>query len=336
MIKDSELISIVVPVYNVENYIDRCISSLINQDYKNIEILLIDDGSNDSSGMICDSYAKKDERIKVVHGKNEGVSAARNKGIKLAKGDWISFVDSDDWIKNNYISLMHSKAIENRVDYVTCGYYRFSCDKVVATINGNGKYEKISSSKYIKKLLNVQNGYGFCHMKLIKSSIIKSIEFDTTVLVGEDALFNVNLCKKIDEVLILNEPLYYYRLNLNSVVRKYDEDYMLKYKVSMEKMLNYIKENYSNDKGVIQTLNNYIAYHSLLVAVNFCCHPLNENKRECLKKLRSDKIFSLGIEQSNFDDLSFNRRVSLLMMKNKNYLFLETICRFRQKQFRRG
>ena len=74
MIKDSELISIVVPVYNVENYIDRCISSLINQDYKNIEILLIDDGSNDSSGMICDSYAKKDERIKVVHGKNEGVS----------------------------------------------------------------------------------------------------------------------------------------------------------------------------------------------------------------------------------------------------------------------
>ena len=173
-------------------------------------------------------------------------------------------------------------------------------------------------------------------MKLIKSSIIKSIEFDTTVLVGEDALFNVNLCKKIDEVLILNEPLYYYRLNLNSVVRKYDEDYMLKYKVSMEKMLNYIKENYSNDKGVIQTLNNYIAYHSLLVAVNFCCHPLNENKRECLKKLRSDKIFSLGIEQSNFDDLSFNRRVSLWMMKNKNYLFLETICRFRQKQFRRG
>lgn len=336
MCKNSDLVSIIVPVYNAENYIEECILSLINQDYKNIEILLIDDGSDDSSGAICDFYAKRDRRIIVVHAENEGVSAARNRGIRLAKGTWLSFVDSDDWVENNYISLMYSKAIENKVEYVTCGYYRFSHNEVVAAINGDGKYGKISSSEYVKKILNVQNGYGFCHMKLIKRTVVKSISFDTTILVGEDALFNINLCKNLDEVLILNEPLYYYRLNLNSVVRKYDKNYMLKYKASMEKMLDYIEENYSNDNSITQMLYNYIAYHSLLIAVNFCCHPLNNNKRENLRHLRSDRLFCLGIEQSNFNDLSFSRRVSLLMMKMKFYFFLEVICRFRQRQFRRN
>ena len=98
-----ELISVIVPVYNVEKYLNRCVESIMNQTYKNLQIILIDDGSNDRSGKICDEYAEKDKRIEVIHKENAGVSAARNKGLDKAKGEWITFVDADDWIEKTFV-----------------------------------------------------------------------------------------------------------------------------------------------------------------------------------------------------------------------------------------
>ena len=108
-----ELITIVIPVYKVEKYIDRCIKSVINQTYKNLEIILVDDGSPDNCPKICDEYAEKDKRIKVIHKKNGGLSDARNVGIEAAKGKYISFIDSDDWIEKDFIECLYKSIKKN-------------------------------------------------------------------------------------------------------------------------------------------------------------------------------------------------------------------------------
>ena len=122
MNKNEPLISIIVPVYNVEKYLSKCIDSIINQTYKNIEIILIDDGSTDSSGAICDKYALVDSRIHVLHIENSGVSNARNVGLNHATGDYIGFVDSDDYIEPNMYELLLEELIADDVDVVQCNH----------------------------------------------------------------------------------------------------------------------------------------------------------------------------------------------------------------------
>ena len=117
----NELISVIVPVYNVEEYLPKCIESIINQTYKNLEIILVDDGSTDNSGRICDEYAKKDDRIIVFHKENGGLSDARNCGIDAATGDWVQFVDSDDYIHQTMVEKMYSSCKRNQTKLAVCG-----------------------------------------------------------------------------------------------------------------------------------------------------------------------------------------------------------------------
>ena len=171
-----ELISVVVPVYNVEKYIDKCINSIINQTYKNLEIILVDDGSPDNCGKICDEYAKKDNRIKVTHKENGGVSSARNIGIKNATGDWLTFVDADDWIENNFVEQLLKIGNQENAEIVLCGYNRVNRNNK-CEVNASGDKETFNSSEYLIKALNPQTGFGFCHMKLIKRNIIERSGF---------------------------------------------------------------------------------------------------------------------------------------------------------------
>ena len=119
-----ELVSIIVPVYNVEKYLNRCIETLVNQTYKNIEIIMVDDGSTDSSSLLCDKWANKDNRVEVIHKKNEGLAEARNSGIEKSSGEWVCFVDSDDYVSSDFVEVMHSAAIENDTLLVQCMFKR--------------------------------------------------------------------------------------------------------------------------------------------------------------------------------------------------------------------
>ena len=218
-----DLISIIVPIYNVEKYLNKCIESIVNQTYENIEIILIDDGSNDNSGIICDEYAKKDNRIIVVHKENGGVSSARNKGLKIAKGEWISFVDADDWIEQTFCQTLLNKVTQEQADIALCGYNRIT-DNRIEKINANNQEVFLNSNEYLVKSLNPQTGFGFCHMKLIKKEVLKSISFNERIEVGEDALFNIQLSTYIKKAVFLKQPLYNYRINNQSVVKRYDEN----------------------------------------------------------------------------------------------------------------
>ena len=148
-----DLISIIVPVYKVEKYIHRCVDSVINQTYKNIEIILVDDGSPDNCGRICDEYAAKDSRIKVIHKPNGGLSDARNCGIEAADGEWLMFIDSDDWIESNMAETLLNIAINNNVRMAVCGVVLFDDEK-----------------EYVPEYLKVEEGF-FSAEEIFKKNI---------------------------------------------------------------------------------------------------------------------------------------------------------------------
>lgn len=322
------LVSIIIPVYNVEKYLDRCVESIVKQTYENIEILLVDDGSPDNSPKMCDEWAKKDNRVKPIHKKNGGVSSARNMGIEKANGEYISFVDSDDWIVPTYIEEMLNELINKNADYITCGYKRVYNDEHIDLFNSDGEIKVIDSDEYLKNVMNVLPGYGFTHMKLIKKELIGDVRFDESIKVAEDALFNAMLCKNIKNVVVYNKPLYNYFFNENSVVRKFDMNYANKYLDAMNAMYNYVG---SNNKDIY----NYIAFHVLLICVNYCYHPQMDNNKKSLKEVCNIPLFKDAIKKSSYGSFSLTKKVTLFTVKWKLYFLTGMICKFRQRQFKK-
>lgn len=332
-----ELISIIVPIYNVEKYLPKCIESIINQTYEKLEIILVDDGSIDNSGKICDEYAQKDSRIKVIHKDNGGVSSARNIGIEEAIGAWICFIDADDWIENNFCVELYQKAKEKNADIVQCAYNRVT-NSNVEKVNCDNKEYEYNSREYLIQTLNPQTGFGFCHMKIYKREIIREIRFKEGLKVGEDALFGEQISQNVNKTIMLQKALYNYRINSNSVVRKFDENYVDKYLESMIINKEYLNENYKEDKEVMQNYYNFVAYHVLLIAVNYCYHPDNKakNKTRLLKEVCNIEVFKEGIRNSNYENLSLTRKITLFTLKSYLYLIAGMICRFRQYQSNKG
>lgn len=174
-------------------------------------------------------------------------------------------------------------------------------------------------------------------MKLYKKNLIENIRFDEHLKVGEDALFNVQISEKIKKAVYLKENLYNYRINTESVVKKFDKEYSNKYLKSMLKMKKCIYDKYSNDSEVLQNFYNYVAFHVMLIAVNYCYNPDNKekNKTKLLSKVCKDSLFEEGIKKSNYKTLSCTRKITLFTLKHRLYLLTSLICRIRQKQNRR-
>lgn len=194
----NDLISVIVPVYKVEEYLPKCIESILNQTYKNIELILVDDGSPDNSPKICDEYASKDKRVKVIHKKNAGVSAARNDGINAASGKFITFVDSDDWIESEMYEKLYEKQQEKDYDVVMCGFKLVMPDTTWFVIEESKK--DFCESKNVSYLLRSPNyvisgenrystvGNINCYVVrfLYKKTIFDNIKFDKKLIYMED------------------------------------------------------------------------------------------------------------------------------------------------------
>ncbi len=207
------LISIVVPVYKVEEYLPRCIDSLLSQTYRNIEIILVDDGSPDKCGIICDEYAKKDIRIKVVHKPNCGLSSARNAGIAIANGEYISFVDSDDWVDKDFISKMIAVALSEKADLVSCGtIYDFPNNTISKTYDNNMYVGKDIMLQFLK---NSFGGTIVCG-KLFRIGFISGIPF-CEGRDYEDILVAHKFIKNMNKVVVISDCLYHYWMRNTSI-----------------------------------------------------------------------------------------------------------------------
>ncbi len=209
------MISIIVPVYKVEKYLKKCIESILAQTYKDFELILVDDGSPDNSGAICDEYAKKDSRIKVIHKQNGGVSSARNAGIEIAKGEFINFVDSDDTIPCDSLENLIKLQKENDADLTCCTgevYVNGEFSSKIDIIENFIDFEKLKSNESKMFLSGVFFGP---YMKLFKTSILKESKllFDTDVHVGEDTIFVFEYLLNSKKVHCGRNVVYYYLMN---------------------------------------------------------------------------------------------------------------------------
>lgn len=207
------LISIVIPVYNVANYLEKCVNSLLDQTYENIEILLINDGSKDNSGEVCDMLAQQDSRIRVIHQENAGVSAARNTALDIMNGDFVTFVDGDDFVAPDFIECMYNAACKYNADIATCGHYRVNFDgslKKIYHLSDNPEDIICTIGKdaimnmFYERICSASSG-----SKLYKRELFNNLRFPDYIM-GEDTFVVYHTFKKAALIAHTNKPLYYY------------------------------------------------------------------------------------------------------------------------------
>ncbi len=206
-----EKISVIVPVYNVEAYLERCVESILQQTYAHFELILINDGSTDSSGQICDHLASQYENIKVHHIENAGVSNARNMGIQLATGSWVTFIDSDDFVTQDYLATLASAVEGVNVGFVIAPLHHIKNGIVTDLPPHSGKTELWSTEETMKELLMTTRTSFFPVAKLFKRDLLADEKFNTNYHLAEDALFLTELLLKTRcSCVFIDKPVYYY------------------------------------------------------------------------------------------------------------------------------
>ena len=218
-------VSVIVPVYNASDYLRRCINSILEQTFKNFELILIDDGSMDDSGEICDEFATIDHRIRVIHQRNLGVSAARNQGLNYAQGTYIMFCDADDWVREDWIINLVCGIKKFPGSWVICGI-EYIENGIPMRIEPFGcKDDVIQKGIHDYYLIYEEKLDGYCFNKIYRMDIIQTnrIRFHSGITFGEDIAFNLSYLKYVDNIVGLPKCLYCYNAdNLESATRKFD------------------------------------------------------------------------------------------------------------------
>ena len=354
--KEQPQVSIIVPVYNVENYIERCLNSLVNQTFKDIEIITINDGSTDKSLELLNKYAKEDIRVSVIDLGDEGVSYCRNLGIEKANGKYIMFVDSDDWIDFNMVEVMYKKAEENNIDLVMCSYIRefkdHSKEKIFNLPEEIIYKEDKVKNELLRKLVGpvkeelsnpeMLDALGTVWGKLYRADIFKEnkINFVDLKEIGsaEDTLFNIFTFNYLKKVMFLNKPMYHYwRDNPKSVTSQYNSKLKEQRKVFFKYISDFIKEN-NFEQVFEEALNNRICTSVLGLGL-IECSKNNKisgiNKIKNIKKIINEEYIRNAYKNLELKYFSIHWRVFYFFIKNKmsfcSYLMLSIIEFLRAK-----
>jgi len=263
-------ISVIVPVYNVEKYISKCIESIVTQSYNNLEIIIVNDGSTDKSGDICDQYAQKDDRIILIHQENEGVSMARNNALDIANGDYIGFVDSDDWIEPDMFATLCNNAIEYNADISTCNFYYVYVDQngeIVLKVNRFEENNVITKTilENDEKIIHYFNFMVYnvipCN-KLYNKKLFNEIRFPRDKIY-EDAFTIHKLIDKANKVVALPDYKYYYLQRNDSITRnRFTVNQLERVESSIDRY-NYIVEKYPH----LESLSRKYIFTDLLACV---------------------------------------------------------------------
>lgn len=312
-------ISIIVPIFNVEKYIHTCLESLINQTYKDFEIILIDDGSFDDCPAICDNYAKRNNNIKVIHQQNAGVSSARNRGIDIASGDYVMFVDSDDYV---FPTLCENliKYADEKTDIVISGFVEgFSNKQQIVQVEDVVCYAvddlKRNFDFYYLRLPLLNSPCA----KLYKRCLLNDIRFKSEICMGEDFIFNLKYFNNSRNIKIIPFADYYYNLtNAESATKKYKEEYFACYIKCYEagKKFKYGEVGFSND-----ALDEVLCLNSLhfVQSVERNVKNKKEKKDKILNVITTPYFHEVCCGKYNF---SLHLRLMQILCKNKKYNLL--------------
>ena len=267
-----DLISIVVPIFNVEQYLEKCILSIINQTYKNLEIILVDDGSTDNCGEICDKFALMDSRIKVIHKANGGLSDARNEGIKISTGKYIGFVDSDDYIDQDMYSTLYDNMIKSGAQLSVCSRI-LVVDNVEHFTHYENKYKCFSNREALKDLF-IRNEY-LCHAawdKLYSRDLWNDMEFPVGRLF-EDAAVMYKIFEKCDKIVSTKKQLYYYVQRKGSISNCAYNEKKVRHQIENRiNAINYYKNFYLFSPSLLLSsllIPNFLSNQSCIFCIKF-------------------------------------------------------------------
>lgn len=294
-------VSVVIPVYNVEKYLPECLDSVINQTYKNLQIILVDDGSTDSSGKICDEYAEKDNRITVVHQKNAGAGAAKNTALKIADGKYLAFVDSDDFLELDAFEHMVSILAKNSADIVQCCYRDVFVNKKIDAIKDKDSFGSYTTDDYLKRY-TTDWSCGLLWDKLYLRKLFDGIYFEEGHVV-DDEYFTYQGVMNAKKIIIDSQIIYNYRKRISSVsyIPEHMEriifdrlDYLSKRRIKVIKRFPYLKE----------TFNRH--YVNMLIWLSDDPYLTNESLDEIKKQM---KIF---LKNTNNKGINFKTRLVMM------------------------
>lgn len=328
------LVSVIVPVYNVEKYISQCLESLLRQTYKNIEVIMVDDGSKDSSGKICDEYAKKYENFHVVHKKNAGLGMARNTGLEHIQGEYVAFLDSDDYLEESYIETLYKNLLQFHVDMCKGGFKRVeNSGAVVSTRKYENKLFKGDCAKL--ELLPRMIGSSPSHHDSVemcvcgaiyKTALIKEHDLkfvSERELISEDLVFNIDYMQHADGACTIEAVGYNYRINLKSLSTSYRSD---RFEAS--------KHFYLEMKKKLQGLGYgretmFRLDRMFFVYLRMCIRQeKNAQSKKMVMKINSikcmckDSILSNVIKEYPINELGIKQRIFLKLVFHKQSLLL--------------
>lgn len=321
-----ELISVIVPVYNVEQYLEKCVDSIINQTYKNLEIILIDDGSTDSSGQLCDHLAQKDSRIVVYHKENGGVSSARNLGLDKAQGDYIGFIDSDDYIDPDMYEFLYNDLKKYNVDISMCDLYHVYANKKDEQVDVIERYI-INASDAINLVLNGKFSAVTPGNKLYKKNLFYEVRYDLNISVAEDALMIIKLLGKSGLLSISTEKKYYYYHRSNSLTTSPFSEKTLDVITVYQRVLEIVKENNPN---IIDSAKYRVFWAYFYVLDSLCVSDVRRDYdtlvEQLLSELKSNAMFILT--SANF---TYKRKILFLSLLISERLYSKIILKFKNR-----
>ncbi len=298
------LISVIVPVYNTEQFLEKCVKSLLSQTYDNIEIILVDDGSVDGSADLCDRLKAVDKRIVVIHQANAGVSAARNHGLAEMKGSYVTFVDSDDYVAPDYIQVMYDALSQNDADISTCGMYRVDSARnnklKIAFADINSRTKCVSGASSIRNMFYDRLCSASSCSKLYDKELFDSLKFPPLIM-GEDTFLAYSLLLKANMVAHTRKPLYYYVKHPASVTNS-KENYIKFY--DYIKLYDYImsENKYKDDKEFFLSLTNRLVENNFWVYMKLrnCPDMYEDEKKHIVDNIKKYRKYVITNPKAKF------------------------------------
>lgn len=337
------LVSIIVPIYNAQNYLSQCIESIQSQAYSNIEVILVDDGSTDDSLAVCNKYALEDSRITVIHKNNGGVSSARNTGLDSCHGKWVGFVDSDDLPKSLMYDTMITLVENHKGDMVMGGYEKKSLDdSVTISLPYNGCIENQDIKKIIYSMsfwngyLNHQqlpSLYGSVWPNLYNVDIIRSnkLRFPDNIKIGEDLLFNLSYLSHVSKIVMINKPLYEYNVCFESATRKRNPFLWREYSRLLENVNSILMSMYEGEAELLYNVHKqYLNYAINVIEEQYSLIANQKERYKEIEKLCKDENVNTAAQYIMTHSYKIKDKVQAFLFSKQIVVLLDFwICRRR-------
>jgi glycosyltransferase involved in cell wall biosynthesis len=279
-----EKVSIIVPVFNTAEYLKRCVDSLLEQTYGDVEIILVDDGSTDDSPLICDQYEREDQRIRVFHGLNAGVSEARNFGLIQSTGSYIAFVDSDDYVDKNLIEMLIEITQKTKSDVAVCGFSSFSEKKEPQTTIATSEFCSYTSNQALCRMLYQDDIANSVFGKLYKKELFATLRFPSKITIGEDLSFNFDVFCLAQKISVSRSKLYYYFQRDDSAMNSaFKTSRMDGLKVAKD----IVDRSTRMDKSILRAAKNRLFMEAIFILMHIKRSKYKKQYQDCKKVIKS-------------------------------------------------